>query len=140
MNWKLVALLAIPFGLAFATLTITGTLAEVGAIKWTIFGTLLGTAWIVVLQTSAHPLQHGLATGFLFGLVAVETQALFMNTYLLNNPQAADVELPLGWSARMATAVLGPLNAVLAALVTGGLAWGLWHARRILSEQRGKSR
>lgn len=128
LNWKLVAAVT-PLGVVFAALTITGSVHGVRATQWTALGLLAVGGGIVGMFAASRPLVHGLLAGFLTGLVAVETQALFMTTYLANNPQVADVEMPFGWSPRLVTAVLGPLNAIVAALIVGALAWTFWRVR-----------
>ena len=127
-DWKLVFAVT-PLGLAFAALTITGALKGVKATQGTALALLVVTAAIVALRASGRPFGHGFAAGFLAALVAIETQALFLPLYFANNPQWADLEMPFGWSPRLATAVLGPLNAVLAGLLAGALAWGFAAAR-----------
>ena len=128
-NWRLVLGLA-SLGLVFAVLTISGTLPGQDATMWAALGMLVIIGIVIALRAPARPLLHGFAAGFLAGLVAVETQALFLTTYFANNPQYAEIEIPFGWPPRLATAVLGPLNAALAGVITGVLAWALWKVRK----------
>ncbi|MFQ5528158.1 MAG: hypothetical protein ACE5GX_18125 [Thermoanaerobaculia bacterium] len=129
LDWKLV-LAVTPLGLVFAALTITGTLDGVRATQWTALGLLAVVGGIIGLRAPRRPFRHGLAAGFLAALVAIEAQALFLPIYFANNPQWADLEMPFGWSPRLATAVLGPLNTILPAVIVGALAWGFSRASR----------
>lgn len=127
--WKLVLSL-LPLGLLFAALTILGSLPGVRATQWTALVLLATVGLIVALRAPARPFRHGLVAGFFVGLVAIELQALFLGTYLANNPDYGDVEIPFGLPPRLATALLGPINAVFAGLVAGVVAWLLWKAMR----------
>lgn len=127
--WKLVLALA-PIGLVFAALTITGSIPGLRATQWTILLLLTLVGLVIALRAPGRPFRQGLVAGFLVGLVAVETQALFLGTYFANNPEYADVEIPFGLPPRLATALLGPLNAALAGLIAGVVAWLLWNAIR----------
>ncbi len=129
LNWRLILSVA-SLGLVFAFLTIFAWLPDKSSTfiaGWALVGTI-GLA--VGLGAPVRPFRHGLLAGFLAGLVAVETQALFLATFFSNNPQYADIEIPFGWPPRVATAVLGPVNAVVAGLITGALAWVIWKLRR----------
>jgi len=121
-----------PLGLVFAALTITGSIRGVEATKWVALSLLTIVGVIVALRCPRCPFRHGLAAGFLAGLAAIWTQALFIATYFANNPGYAGLEMPVGLTARQATFLLGPLNALLAGLVVGTLAWFI---RKILSKR-----
>lgn len=120
--WRLVAAL-VPVGLVFAALTITGSITGVQPTKWLALGLLTIVGAVIGLRAPGRVFRHGLAAGFLAGLAAVWTQALFLHTYFANNPENASVEIPFGLTPRLATLVLGPINALLAGLVAGLLAW-----------------
>ena len=122
--------------MVFAVLTITGSIPGQTATMRTALGMLVILGIVVALGAANRPFLHGLATGFLAGLVTVETQALFLTTYFANNPQYVGIEMPFGWPPRVATAVLGPLNAALAAVIVAALAWSLWKVRSALRAQR----
>jgi len=121
-SWRLTAGAA-TLGLVFAALTITGSIPDLSATQRVALGMLALIGVASALEAPDRPFVSGFAAGFLAGLVAIETQALFLGTYFANNPQFADVEMPFGWPPRLATAVLGPLNAVVAGVITGVLAW-----------------
>jgi hypothetical protein len=129
VSWKLAAS-TVPLGLLFAALTISGSLRGVDVTKWTALGLLVVIAVWVALRAPTRPLRHGLAAGFLAALAAIWAQALLLETYFANNPGYAGIQVPLGLSARQATFLLGPANALLAGLVTGALAWLLGRARQ----------
>lgn len=122
LDWRLILTLA-PIGLVFATLTILGTLPGPSATRWVGVAFLAAIGVAAGRQAPARPVVHALLAGLVAAVVAMETQALFLDTYFANNPQYADVEIPFGWSPRMATAVLGPLNGIPAALVAGLFGW-----------------
>lgn len=121
-SWKLVFVLA-PIGLVFAALTILGLLPGVKSTQWTALALLAVVGVIVARRAPTRPFLHGLAAGFVVALVAVEVQALFLDIYFANNPQYADLEIPFGLPPRLATAVLGPVNAVFAGVISGIVAW-----------------
>lgn len=120
--WKLVWLLA-PIGLLYAALTISGALPTVEVTRWTALAMLVTVGIVAGLRAPERPWRHGLVAGLMVALAAIWTQGAFLDTYFANNPSSAEVEIPFGWSARLATFVLGPLNAVVAALISGGVAW-----------------
>ena len=121
LAWKLIVGLA-PIGLIFAALTITGSLPGASATRWTALGLLAVVGLTIGLRAPGRSFRHGLVGGFLVALVAIETQALFLGTYFANNPEYMDIEMPFGLAPRLATALLGPLNAILAGLVVGLIA------------------
>ncbi len=127
-NWRLLGGAAF-LGLVFAALTITGSLPDPAVTTRLALGLIAIIGIAVGLLASGRPFLHGLAAGLIAGLVAVETQALFIDTYLVNNPQYADIEMPFGWSPRLVTAVLGPVNAILSALISAVVAWIVWKIR-----------
>jgi len=130
LSWPLL-LASASSGFVFAVLSIAGLLPDVASTQRVALA-LLGTIGVAVgLKAPDRPLLHGLAGGFLAGLVAVELQALFLTTYFANNPEFADIEMPFGWPPRVVTAVLGPLNAVLAAVVSGLVAWATSRVRSV---------
>jgi len=73
-------------------------------------------------MTRSAPLLWRLILG-LAALAAIELQALFLPIYFANNPGYAEIEIPFGLSARVATAVLGPLNALIAGTITAIITW-----------------
>jgi len=129
-RWRPV-LLATPAGVLFATLTIAGALPDAGSTQWVALGLIAVIALWIAVNVPRASFRHGLAAGFMAALIAIEAQALFIGTYFSNNPQYADLTMPFGWPPRVATAVLGPLNALLAGVIVGSLAWtiGLWTRR-----------
>jgi hypothetical protein len=137
-NWRLVWGVS-SLGLVFAALTIMGSIPRAATV-WVALGMIAIVGVAVGLRVSDRPLLHGLVAGFLTGLIAVEIQALFLTTYFVNNPQNADIEMPFGWPPRLVTAVLGPLNAVVAAVIAGVLAWACWKVRAARSGAIGSSR
>lgn len=109
------------FGLIFAQLTIAGWIhGWEGPVALAILALV---ALIVALRAPGRPVIHGFLTGLLAALVAIELQALFLPIYFANNPGYAEIEIPLGLSARVATAVLGPINALIAGAITALLTW-----------------
>ena len=120
MNWRVILALT-PLGLLFAVLTITGWIHGLERQFW--LGVVALAAVVVSIRVSSRTVLHGLVAGFLLALVAIELQALFLPTYFSNNPGYADIEIPFGLSARFATVVLGPINAVLAGVVCAILTW-----------------
>lgn len=117
-------------GLLFAAVTISGTLPDATATRRTATAllALLGVAAGVLSES--RPFGWGAFAGFVAGFVAIETQALFLPTYFANNPQYSGLEMPFGWSPRFATAVLGPLNAIVAGVFSGAIAATMGFARR----------
>lgn len=120
-DWKLVLTLA-ALGLVYAALTIAGALPGVRATQWTALGLLGIIGGVAGRRAPTRPGRHGLVAGFAAGLVAIWTQALLLDTYFANNPGYADIEIPFGLPPRLATFLLGPLNAILAGLIAGFVA------------------
>lgn len=121
--WKLILALA-PIGFVFAGLTIAGLIPGVQATQRTALGLLAVVGLVAGLRAPGRAFRHGLVAGFVVGLAAIWTQALFLDTYFVNNPGYAEIEIPFGLSPRLATFILGPINAVLAGLIAGVVAWG----------------
>ena len=120
MRWSLILKLSL-VGVLFAALTIAGWIH--GWESRIAPGLLLLLAAIVALRVDARPTRHGFVAGFLAAFVAIELQALFLPIYFSNNPGYDQIEIPFGWPARLATAVLGPINALLAGVVCAALTW-----------------
>ena len=128
LNWRAILATA-PLGLLFGVLTVMGVIPDAAGTQRLalVFLGVLGVA--VGLRVPDRPFLHGLVAGFVAGLIAIEIQAIFLTTYFANNPQWANLEMPFGWPPRVVTAVLGPLNAVVAAAIGGAVAWTASRAR-----------
>lgn len=121
MDWKLILTLAVS-GVPFAALTILGLINE-STTGWLalLLPAVIGAA--AGLRRPDRAVAHGFLAAFVAGVIFVELQALFLPLYFENNPQYRSIPIPFGLPARVATAILGPANAILAAAVAAATAW-----------------
>lgn len=119
--WRFVLIISGTAGLAFGGLTIFGWIH--GWERYVALAILAVVALLVVRRGMHRPVRHGFATGFFFGLFAAELQAVFLPLYFTNNPEYALIEMPLGLSPRLATALGAPIPATIAGLLTAGIVW-----------------
>ena len=125
--WGFVLLFSVIAGLAFADLTISGSIQGwEGSVALAI---LVVLGFVVIGRGLHRPILHGFGVGFLGGLLAIELQAAFLPLYFANNPEYALIEIPFGLPARLATAVFAPIHATLAGLLTAGIVWALGRLR-----------
>ena len=122
-------------GVLYAVLTIFGWIhGWEGRVALAI---LLAVAALAAGRAPSRPVLHGFVSGFLAGLLAIELQAAFLPFYFTNNPEYAQIEIPFGLPARLATAVFAPIHAALAGLLTAGAAWILLAVGRAGGGSRG---
>ncbi len=121
LNWRLILALALA-GVPFAALTILG-LVSASTTRWLVPLLPLAVGVVAGSRCPDRAVAHGFLAAFFAAVVFVELQALFLPWYFENNPQYRSIPIPFGMSARFATAVLGPANAVLAGVVGSAAAW-----------------
>jgi hypothetical protein len=105
-----------------------GILSVLGVIEgyepfiWPLLGIVC--AWLISRSVQKR-FAHGFLTGLIGGTVAPLIQALFLSTYLANNPRATEDlrQLPPGFSAQLLFFLLVPVIAMLSGLALGFLAW-----------------
>jgi hypothetical protein len=123
MNLPLVALLVL-FGLAMGLGTLAGVIPTGLELPlWLVIAVICGV-WIGMKVTRLTFL-HGLLAGLLAFLVSPLLQVAFFDTYLRNNPLAAQSlkSVPPGMSPRLFVAIISPVIAIVYGLCVGLLAW-----------------
>lgn len=120
-SWRIVLPLAAGIGVLYSSLTISGWINAMEG--WVALALIGAMSVVVVWMVPQRPVRNGFFAGFLAALIAIELQALFLPLYFSNNPGYADIDIPFGLSARLATALFAPLNAVLAGVLTAGCSW-----------------
>ncbi|GJL96193.1 MAG: hypothetical protein DHS20C06_00100 [Hyphobacterium sp.] len=133
-DWKLIMLLALP-GVGFGVATIFAWIQ--GLEHFFMLAMIAGIGIVAALAAPARAGQTAMLGGFLAVLTAIWLQGVFLTAYFANNPAYADVEIPLGLSARVWTLAFAPAAAVLAgglSLLVAFLVRRLTGRRKIVDE------
>ena len=112
-------LIQILLGMAYAAATVFGV-AHGYEISIVIALAVISAVLSVAIPPKA-PLLNSFIGSCLSALTAVWLQALFLKTYFINNPGYIEIEIPFGLSARLATFILGPINAITYGLIVFAL-------------------
>lgn len=131
INWRLVISAAVIAGAAYAGLTIMAIIQ--GYEHWVALIFIGGVAKLVAVMAKTAPARNAFAAGFLFAIVALFFQALFLPVYFNNNPEYASIPLPWRLSPVAYIALFAPLGGLLAgllafmtALMVEGVAKRVW--------------
>lgn len=120
IRWPIIWILALS-GFVYAALTIFAIISSYEGLV--ILIAIAGTAKVVAYFAPEAPLRNGSVAGFFAALAAIWTQAMFLELYFENNPTYRDIGIPFGLDAQFATFVLGPINAVIYAVLVAIAAW-----------------
>jgi len=133
IRWDYTFLLSLS-GLFYAAVTVFGWVH--GFEHWVALVLIGGVGKIAALLAPQAPLRNAFAAGFLAALLALMLQAMFMSVYFANNPGYANVEIPLGLSARQYTLLFAPLGGLVAALLAAASAWFVSRALLLIARRR----
>jgi len=120
MNWRLVFLFALS-GLVYAGLTIMGRIH--GIEHWVALAMIILVGKFIALLEPRAPIKHGFMAGFLAGLLAILMQLAFSPTYLKNNPDYRDIDIPFGLDLHVYTALFAPVGGLMAGFIAIIVAW-----------------
>jgi hypothetical protein len=121
MNWRLIfvlSLFSIPIGL-------TSALGLTRGYEWlTWFFVGLFCAWRFARKIQSDLFLHGFYLGILVGFLTAAIQAIFISTYLSNNPRMVEAlnALPQGLHPALVVLIMGPLIGAVSGIVFGILA------------------
>lgn len=112
LKWGLISFLAV-LGLVRPLLSITGTYAVLGGNSWApvIVTVLIAILWVgvVVIKRAPNPLVTLLATGGLYGVLAILLQQIIWNFFLGGPPEEALSSAPvlvMSWASIVVTNVI----------------------------------
>lgn len=122
MNWKLVIPLCL-FGPAMGTLMVLGAFPE-GTDRYAWFVVVGLCAVIVARREPQRALLHAGTIGFVNGATSTLLQALFLHTFLANNPYVVEKfsKQPTGFDPQYFVFMLVPFIGIAGGAMTGLLA------------------
>ena len=121
MNWRLIfqlSLLSIVMGFA----SVLGLTRSYEWLIWLFVGVL--SAWQFAKKTREERFLHGLCLGIFIGTFNSSIQAVFLPTYLLNNPGMVEAlnALPQNLHPAAVVLIMGPIIGAFSGVVFGLLA------------------
>ena len=121
MNWKMISLFS-GLGVLMGLGSVMGWLK--GMELWIWIGLMLITGVVLGHTVSHKPFLHGFLTAVIWSVVNTLIQLAFLDTYLMNNPEAAAKfeQLPSGFSPHVAFLVSLPFSAGISGVIVGALA------------------
>src|SRR5579864_4970540 len=122
MRWTLIFLLSL-FGLAMAAVTVGAIVpSNVAQILW--LPIFLTTAYIIAVRSGGRFFMHGLAVGIVNSFWITVIHGLFVETFMVNNPQEASMlaSMPMPHRPRLMMALVGPIVGVVSGAIIGVLA------------------
>ena len=127
MRWQLVIPLALA-GVAFGVLTVA---AWIHGYEGTIALLLLTSiGGIVALLEQHRPVRNGFGAGFFASISAVAMQVLFFDTYMTNNPDYLNTDIPFGLSPIVYTLSFAPIGGLIGGLLAALTAWLVARVRK----------
>lgn len=121
MNWRLILSLSL-FGFPMGAASVFGLTKSYEWLMWLCIG--LYCAWKFAQKVNDDFFLHGFYLGILDGVFSSAIQALFMSTYLANNPRMVEVlnTLPQSLSPALVVLIMGPIIGTVSGVVFGVLA------------------
>lgn len=121
MNWRLIfrlSLLSIVMGVA----SVLGLARNHEWLMWLFVGVL--SAWQFARKTREELFLHGLCLGVFIGTFSSSIQAVFVSTYLSNNPGMVEAlnALPQNLHPAAVVLIMGPIIGAFSGVVFGLLA------------------
>ena len=120
MNWRLIISLSL-LGVAFGIASVFGFTSGREWLAWLCIGTY--SAWRFARRSREEFFLHGFYLGILAGFFSSIIQALFVSTYLANNPRMVEAlnGLPPGLHPAAVVLIMGPIIGTVSGVVFGGL-------------------
>jgi hypothetical protein len=121
MNWRLIISLSI-LGIIFGIASVFGFTSGREWLAWLCIGVY--SAWRFTRQSREELFLHGFYLGILAGFFSSIIQALFVSTYLTNNPRMVEAlnALPQGLHPAAVVLIMGPIIGTVSGVVFGVLA------------------
>jgi hypothetical protein len=119
MNWRLISTLSL-VGFLIGMASVFGVMNGREWMAWLCLGGY--SAWTFARRVREELFLHGFYLGILAGVLSSVVQALFVSTYLRNNPQMVEAldALPQGLHPSAVLLIMGPIVGTF-----GGVAFGL---------------
>jgi hypothetical protein len=121
MNWRLIFLLSL-LGIAMGLASVFGLARGSDWLLWLCVG--IFSAWTFARRADDELFLHGFYLGILDGVFNSTVEALFVPTYLLNNPRMVDAlnDLPQGLHPTLVILIMGPIVGTVTGVAFGILA------------------
>jgi hypothetical protein len=121
MNWRLILSLSL-LGIVFGIASVFGFTSGREWLAWFIIGVY--SAWKFARRSREELFLHGFYLGIFIGCFSSVIQALFISTYLANNPRMIEAlnELPQGLHPAVVVLIMGPIIGTVSGVVFGVLA------------------
>ena len=120
MNWRLITSLSL-FGIVLGIASVFGFTSGREWLAWLCIGVY--SAWRFANRSREELFLHGFYLGILTGCFSSVIQALFISTYLTNNPRMIEAlnALPQGLHPAAVVLIMGPIIGTVSGVVFGGL-------------------
>jgi hypothetical protein len=121
MNWHLIFKLSL-LSIVMGTASVLGLTRSYEWLMWLLVGVL--SAWQFAKKTREERFLHGLCLGIFIGTFNASIQAVFLPTYLLNNPGMVEAlnALPQNLHPAAVVLIMGPIIGAFSGVVFGLLA------------------
>jgi hypothetical protein len=121
MNWRLILSLSL-LGIVFGIASVFGFTSGREWLAWLCIGVYAG--WKFSRRSRDELFLHGFYLGILTGCFSSVIQALFVSTYLANNPRMVEAlnALPQGLHPAAVVLIMGPIIGTVSGVVFGVLA------------------
>jgi hypothetical protein len=121
MNWRLIISLSL-LGIIFGIASVLGFTSGREWLAWLCIG--IYSAWRFARRSREELFLHGFYLGILAGFFSSLIQALFVSTYLSNNPRMVEAlnALPQGLHPAAIVLIMGPIIGTVSGVAFGVLA------------------
>jgi len=121
MNWRLILFLSL-LGIVLGIASVFGFTSGREWLAWLIIGVY--SAWKFASRSREELFLHGFYLGIFIGCFSSVIQALFVTTYLANNPQMVEAvdALPHGLHPAAVVLIMGPIIGTVTGVVFGVIA------------------
>lgn len=120
IKWSLVVAGATT-GIVYAALTIIALIA--GYEKSVALALIAGIGLGAGLFSPGAPIRNAFVAGFVAGILAILTQAVFLSTYFANNPAYAELPIPFGLDPQLYTFLSSPAGGLIVGALACLVAW-----------------
>ena len=121
MNWRLILFLSL-LGIVLGIASVFGFTSGREWLAWLIIGVY--SAWKFARRSREELFLHGFYLGIFIGSFSSVIQALFVTTYLANNPRMVEAvdALPHGLHPAAVVLIMGPIIGTVSGVVFGVIA------------------
>ncbi len=122
MNWQLILSLSL-LGVVMGLVSVFGFMGNEVWLMWFCVGAFC--AWQFARKTHHNRFLHGFYLGIFAGVCASWVQAIFLSTYISNNPQMREAfnTLPQNRHPVFVVLIMGPIVGAVSGIVFGLLAF-----------------